>query len=225
MEGRWYTVAEIAEMRGVSQRAVYKQIKTHEKKLEEHTRKEAGKNWYDEEAVKILQDASTQSPVVHVENAEKEEVERLKRELAEARAELEADRKSMRAAQDLISTLMTQASEQARIAAEASVYLEDKQRLMEEKKELEEANMKLQETTKTMEIDLAVQKALTDDKSSQIENLQAENTAQREKIETLQADAVKDTGQIATLQEQAKTMGDELNRIKSRSLWERILNK
>lgn len=225
MEGRWYTVAEIAEMRGVSQRAVYKQIKTHEKKLEEHTRKEAGKNWYDEEAVKILQEASTQSPVVHVENAEKEEVERLKRELEEARAELEADRRSMRAAQDLISTLMTQAADQARIAAEAAVYLEDKQKLVEEKKELEEANRSLQESATALERDLAVQRAIADEKSSQIDALQKDSEAKAQLIESLQSDAAKEAVEKAALQEQAKALEEEVNRIKGRSLWERILNK
>lgn len=64
--------------RGVSKQAIYKQIQSHKAELEGHTNKIQGKLWYDEVAVKILEDAAMNSAPSVVLTAEKEEVEQLK---------------------------------------------------------------------------------------------------------------------------------------------------
>lgn len=83
-----YTIAQVAEMKGVSERAVYKQLKTHEEELKGHITKRQGKMWLDEEAYKVLVDASGNSPAVFVEDARVAEYEELKKKYEELEVKL-----------------------------------------------------------------------------------------------------------------------------------------
>ena len=58
----------------MSERAIYKQIKTHQDELEGHIEKIQGKQWLDEFAVSLLQDAASNSAPVVVEDTKKEEL-------------------------------------------------------------------------------------------------------------------------------------------------------
>lgn len=132
----YFSVKQIAEKRGVSERAIYKQIKTHEAEIAGHTSKINGKNWYDEVAVKILDEASVQNPVVYLENAEKEEVERLKAENERLKADLDKDRETFRKMYDLIAESQTNAA----LVAESKLYLEQKEELARKNEVLKEEN-------------------------------------------------------------------------------------
>lgn len=172
----FFTVKQIAEKRGVSERAIYKQIKTHEAELEGHTSKINGKTWYDEVAVKILDDASSQSPAVYIEGIEKAEVEALKAENANLKAELDEDRKAFRKMYALIEESKTN----AKLVAESQMYLEQKEELARKneklEKELESAKREVEETA-----------AKDEEKMNEIiqerERLEKENERLKEELE------------------------------------------
>lgn len=127
-----YTVKQIAEKRGVTERAIYKQIKTHEKELKGHSTKRDGKTWYDEFAINLLSNASKQSPAVYVENEKEEELNQLREKVKELEKELDEDRKAMRKSQDAMLKLVEQATEIAKLNAEKELYLEQKNKAEEE---------------------------------------------------------------------------------------------
>lgn len=114
--------------------------------MEGHTSKINGKTWYDEVAVKILDDASSQSPAVYIEGIEKAEVEALKAENANLKAELDEDRKAFRKMYALIEESKTN----AKLVAESQMYLEQKEELARKneklEKELESAKREVEET-------------------------------------------------------------------------------
>ena len=133
------TVTEIAKERGVSERAIYKQIKTHEKKLEGHIEVINGKKWLDEYAVGVLKDASSKSVTVYVEDVKKSEVERLKAELEELKQERFADQRALRIATETMAELVKQHNEDATLIAESKLYIEQRDNAQ---KELEKMSQK-----------------------------------------------------------------------------------
>lgn len=138
-----YSVKQIAEKRGVSERAIYKQIKTHEKELKGHFTKRGGKTWYDDFAVKVLEDASNQSPTIYVENEKEEELNQLREKVKELQNELDEDRKAMRKSQEAMLKLVEQTHEIAQLNAQNELFLEQKTKAEQELKELKEENEKL----------------------------------------------------------------------------------
>lgn len=134
----FFTVEQIAEKRGVSKQAIYKQIQSHKAELEGHTNKIQGKLWYDEAAVKILEDAAMNSAPSVVLTAEKEEVEQLKEKIKELEAELDADRKSFREMSNTMKDILDKSAENAQLASESRLYLEQKSNLEAENQRLKD---------------------------------------------------------------------------------------
>ena len=154
-EQRKYTVAEIARRRGVSERAVYKQIKTHEAKLAGHIEKIQGKQWLDEYAVNLLDEAASNSAPVVVEDLKQ--------------GELDEDRSALRRATESMAELIKQHNENATLIAESKLYIEQRdnaQKQLEEKDWLynaekeraDELHLKLQEAQMRHEQELATEK-------------------------------------------------------------------
>ena len=125
------TVAQVAKERGVTERAVYKQIKTHEKELEGHIEKREGKQWLDEYAVEVLQEASGNSAPVVVETVKERELEELRAEIKELKAELDADRVAMRQMTAANAKLLDSFNENTMLVAESKLYIEQRDNLRE----------------------------------------------------------------------------------------------
>lgn len=136
MESKKYSVAEVAEQRGVTERAIYKQIKTHAKALEGHMEKIQGKQWLDEYAVNLLKEASSNSAPVVVDDNEKEamklQIENLQKELAYLKAEHEADAKALRQATESMAEMIKQNNENIKLVAESKLYIEQRDNAKEE---------------------------------------------------------------------------------------------
>lgn len=143
-----YTVSEIAEMRGVSERAIYKQIKTHSKELEGHIEKIKGKQWLDEYAVKLLEEASSNSAPVVVEDASKRELEELRAELEKIKAEREAENKQFRELAMNMGKLVEEHNKNATLIAESKLYIEQRDNIQ---KELDEMKLKYEEVEHEVE--------------------------------------------------------------------------
>lgn len=133
----FFTVQQIAEKRGVSARAIYKQIKTHRRELEGHSTKREGKIWYDAEAVRILEAAAVNSAPVVVETRQRQEVEELKAEIVRLKAQHDEDHQKLAEAMAAMTELVKQSSENARLAAESRLLIEQKTQAEERTKELE----------------------------------------------------------------------------------------
>lgn len=168
-EQRKYTVAEIARRRGVSERAVYKQIKTHEAKLAGHIEKIQGKQWLDEYAVNLLDEAASNSAPVVVEDLKQGEFDALKEENERLKRELDEDRSALRRATESMAELIKQHNENATLIAESKLYIEQRdnaQKQLEEKDWLynaekeraDELHLKLQEAQMRHEQELATEK-------------------------------------------------------------------
>lgn len=134
----YYTVKQMAEHRKVTERAIYKQIQTHKEELEGHYKKIEGKTWYDEEAAKILEKAAMNSAPSVILTAEKQELEQLKEKIKELEAELDADRKSFREMSNTMKEILEKSAENAQLAAESKLYLEQKSNLEAENQNLKD---------------------------------------------------------------------------------------
>lgn len=151
----YYTVKQMAERRKVTERAIYKQIQTHKEELEGHYKKVEGKTWYDEDAAKILEDAAMNSAPSVVLTAEKQEVEQLKEKVAELEAELKHKEKIIEDAVSGMTRIIDESNENAKLASEAKLYIEQKERVQDkcdyleaEKQSLEAENQSLKEEIK-----------------------------------------------------------------------------
>lgn len=155
----YYTVKQLAERRGVSERAIYKQLKTHEEALKGHVRKEQGKTWVDETGLEILQKSSNKSPVVYVENEEKQKVIELEAELRALKEEKEELIKAKAYAFEKLDAFRDKyeefVREKAELEAKVNVYIEDRQAKEEEIKakteEMEQLNKELTEKSEEVE--------------------------------------------------------------------------
>ena len=152
-ESKFYSVAEIAAMRGVSERAIYKQIKTHSKELEGHIEKIKGKQWLDEEAVRLLGEASSNSAPVVVEDASKQELEELRAELERIKAEREIENIQFRELAMNMGKLVEEHNKNATLIAESKLYIEQRDSAQKElehmKQKCEEAEREVQRFKKT----------------------------------------------------------------------------
>ena len=141
-----YTVAEIAQKRGVSERAIYKQMKTHADELVGHIEKIRGKQWLDEYAVKLLEDASYGSaPVVVEETAKAEmlaEIERLKKEIERLNEEHNKDVQTIRTMAKLVEIN----NENVKLIAESKLYIEQRDNA---KREVDELRKEVESFQKT----------------------------------------------------------------------------
>lgn len=81
MENTLITVKEYSDQRGKSVQATYKQIQRHKDELKDHVIRRDKKTYLDEEAVRILNEASNQTPTIIVENAKDEVIDQQKQEI------------------------------------------------------------------------------------------------------------------------------------------------
>lgn len=165
----YITIKEYAERKGVTARAVHKQINNHTEELADHIIFREGKKWLDEKAVSILDDASKKSPVVYVEDAK---VAHLK--------EIEEKYERMKAENEILKEKVIQLQEDKI----AYIALQQQQELLLEMKE--NLSEKVDELTTSLQ-----------DTSSELEHV-------RGKLEESE---------------------DQVNYLKNRNLFQRILNK
>lgn len=141
-EMKKFTVSEVAKQRGVSERAIYKQMKTHAEALEGHIEKYKGKQWLDEYAVNLLKEASGNSAPVIVEETEKSALEDEIKALKDKIKLLEAERCSaVKALENFSKEMMEIRAENKEMMAqitESKLYLEQKEAKDAKIKELEE---------------------------------------------------------------------------------------
>ena len=172
-----YTIADVAERRGVSERAIYKQLKSHEKELEGHIQKYQGKQWLDEYAVELLEKAASNSAPVIVEDSKKTELEELQKACEALKAERDAEYQSFRKIAETMTELMTQHIEDQKLIAETKLYLEQRDHAQEERdriqKELEEQRAAAERLAEEMEAEKQQKAALQMELESA---LQAEQT-------------------------------------------------
>ena len=176
MAGFLVSVEEYANNKGVTKSAVYKQIKRHEEELKGHIENNAGTMWLDEEATRLLDEASNKSAPVIVDMADKQRMEELK------------------------------------IENEA---LKDKmQRLMEMNLNLANEKVKMVE-------ELTKARALVEDHNSlkaRYDNLIQDKT----RVEVELENEIKEKDGVELKLHEATS---EIERLRTRSLWQRIINK
>lgn len=139
------TVAEVAERRGVSTRAIQKQLKTHEKELAGHVITKNGKLWMDEYAIGLLEKAANNSAPAIVEDAKKEELEELKAELEKLKDERERDQNVIRDMAASMTKILEQHNEDVKLIAESKLYIEQRDNLQEKLNDTNEALRELKE--------------------------------------------------------------------------------
>lgn len=179
----WFTVKEVAEQRGVSDRAIYKQLKTHADKLKDFIKKEKGKTWINYDGIQILNEASDQSPVPYVEHAEKLKLEELEKEVKELRYKNEILLQGKADAYEALNKIRDKyedfEKEKAQIEARMNLYLEDTQ-----KKDKEISSLK--DEIKASEEQVKQQEEEIKSKNDEISTLQNEVEAKNEEIEKIQ---------------------------------------
>lgn len=74
------TVKDYADSKGVTVQAVYKQLKRHEKELENHIHIHKKKRFLDEYAVDYLTQQSNETPTVILHNDQSDHIDRLEEE-------------------------------------------------------------------------------------------------------------------------------------------------
>ena len=144
-ESIMFTVAEVAERRGVSTRAIQKQLKTHEKELAGHVITQNGKLWMDECAIGLLEKAANNSAPAIVEDAKKEELEKLKIELERLNEERKRDQDVIRDMATSMTKILEQHNEDVKLIAESKLYIEQRDNLQEKLNDTNEALQKLKE--------------------------------------------------------------------------------
>lgn len=136
MENMRYTVADVARKRGVTERAIYKQMKTHEKELEGHIEKVKGKQWLDEYAVQLLDEASSGSAPVIVEDTAKEEmlneIEELKRKILKLELERDMNAETANTLSKNMAKMMENHEADAKLIQESKLYLEQRDNAVNE---------------------------------------------------------------------------------------------
>ena len=149
-----YTVAEIAKQRNVTERAIYKQIKNHSEELEGHIQKIGGKQWLDDYACKLLEEASGSSAPVIVEEIQEQEVEELKKEIARLQAEREEDQRALREMALSMSKILEQYNEGMKLVSESQLYIEQRDNVKRElervQKECEDKDQELARYQRTV---------------------------------------------------------------------------
>lgn len=127
----FFSVKQIAEQRGVSERAIYKQIQSHKEELKGHSTKREGKLWYDQDAVKILENSAINSAPVIVETKQKQEVEELKAEIKKLKDQHDQDHIQITETLAAMTSLVKQHDDDAKLIAESKLYIEQKDRAEE----------------------------------------------------------------------------------------------
>lgn len=125
-ESRKYTVSEIAKIRGVSERAIYKQLKSHAEELEGHIEKIQGKQWLDEYAVEVLEKAAVNSAPAVVETVKEQEVQKLRDEIERLKSELDDSRKTVDNVSNAMVDFIKKHNENAKLVAESKLYIEQR---------------------------------------------------------------------------------------------------
>ena len=84
------SIKEYAQRCGKSEQAVYKQIKSQKNRdrLKGHIVRREGKQWLDEEAVRILDESRIQSPVIVVEDNQADRIRELEAEQEQYKAKI-----------------------------------------------------------------------------------------------------------------------------------------
>lgn len=84
------SIKEYARKCGKTEQAVYKQIKAQKNKerLKGHIIRESGKQWLDEEAIKILDESREQNPVVVMEMNRDDQIRELEAECEQYKAKI-----------------------------------------------------------------------------------------------------------------------------------------
>lgn len=142
-ETKKYTIAEVAKLRGVSERAIYKQLKSHAEELDGHIEKIQGKQWLDEYAVELLEKFAVNSAPAIVETKRELEYQELRDENERLKAELEESRKVMEKAMVSMADLIAKHNENMELIAESKLYLEQRDNATKEAEMFRDENEKL----------------------------------------------------------------------------------
>lgn len=120
------SIKDYAKKQGVSYEAIRKQVNRYKDELGEHLIKRERTQYLDEEGEKILDSKRQNNPVVYVESAEKQENADLKKELEELKRKYEEKDSAMNKMAESMSEILKTSNENAQLAANARLYLEQK---------------------------------------------------------------------------------------------------
>ena len=140
----YYSVKEMAQLRNVSEQAIYKQLSAHRAATDGHKKKINGRTCYDETVLQLFQDYAQQAApvIVQTENAAAKDAEiaALKERIA-ALESIQADNAAT------IKALTEDNLKQRELADNAKLLLADKQRLEEQKEEQQQQIVELSKET------------------------------------------------------------------------------
>lgn len=197
------TVKDYAAKKGVTERAVYKQLKSkrNAERLEGHIQIIEGKQWLDDTAVEILDESRSSSPVIFVQENKDQKIEELENTIKQMLVrENELQRE--------ISNMNKELAEAYKWKAENAVALAEanKNQLL-----LEEKNVQLQQKQK----EVKTLEGFLRDANSNIEHLQEEKRA-----------ALKATEDKLHLAEQrADQLQQQLDVEKNKTFFQRLFGK
>lgn len=133
------TVKQYAELQGVSLQAVYKQMKSkkNQELLEGHIEVIGGRQYLDEEAVKILEAGRQTSPAVTVQEADVERLETLKTENEQLRNQIMLLLQESKSKSEKITELLEKQNENMKLIATGEALRIEVDRLQEEEEQLQ----------------------------------------------------------------------------------------
>jgi hypothetical protein len=134
IDSKFISISEYAKSKGVSTQAVYKQLKSHESKLQGLIITASGKRWLSPDAVKILDAASKSSPIVLVDEADKIKLEEAEQRIRDLEEQLQIVQNKVLTAQETIISL-----QQSKIDY---ITIHERSKLLLEQKETEIQNLK-----------------------------------------------------------------------------------
>lgn len=179
MSGTLVTVEEYANNKGVTKSAVYKQMKRHADELKDHIENRGGKMWLDEDATRLLDEASNKSAPVLVDAADKVKYEELENRYKELENTLNEVQNKLQASMELNVSLSNEKTGMIEELTRAKALIEEHNSLKGRYEELITAKSRTDYELESEKRQNEELKKELDNEKSEVERLKNRNLWQR----------------------------------------------